>query len=76
MTLGTLTRSTFAPASSSALAAAYGIAVSMTMVLTTVLFAVVAFRSWHWNVRRLTLFLVLIFPIDLAFFAAVVTLGR
>ncbi len=35
--------------SSSALSAAYGIAVSLTMVTTTVLAALVAWRLWRWN---------------------------
>lgn len=34
--------------SSQALAAAYGLAVSGTMLITTVLFAAVARRRWHW----------------------------
>ncbi len=34
--------------SSSALAAAYGIAVTMTMVITTILMCVVAMERWHW----------------------------
>jgi len=35
--------------SSSALAAAYGIAVTMTMVITTILLCVVAMERWHWS---------------------------
>ncbi|MDB5730327.1 MAG: potassium transporter [Variovorax sp.] len=35
--------------SSSALSAAYGIAVSITMVTTTLLAGVVAYRLWRWN---------------------------
>ncbi|MBT2325556.1 potassium transporter Kup [Variovorax paradoxus] len=35
--------------SSSALSAAYGIAVSITMVATTLLAGLVAYRLWHWN---------------------------
>lgn len=35
--------------SSAALASAYGIAVTMTMVITTILFTVVTWRIWNWN---------------------------
>ena len=35
--------------SSAALAAAFGLAVSGTMTITTILFAVVARRRWHWS---------------------------
>lgn len=34
---------------SSNLAAAYGIAVTGTMVLTSILSTTVAYRNWHWN---------------------------
>jgi KUP system potassium uptake protein len=33
-------------------AAAYGIAVTMTMVITTILLCVVAIERWHWRNRR------------------------
>jgi len=36
--------------SSNALAAAYGIAVTGVMVLSTILVATVAVRQWHWNI--------------------------
>jgi KUP system potassium uptake protein len=36
--------------SSSALASAYGIAVTLTMLTTTALFFCVASRVWHWNI--------------------------
>ena len=55
---------------SSNLAAAYGVAVTSTMVITTVLFYVVARRLWGWNVlvvAPLTLFFLII---DVAFFGA------
>jgi KUP system potassium uptake protein len=35
--------------SSGALAAAFGLAVAGTMAITTILFAVVAYRRWHWS---------------------------
>jgi KUP system potassium uptake protein len=56
--------------SSSALAAAYGIAVTTTMVITTVLFYVVARERWKWS--RVTALLVTgsFMVIDLAFWAA------
>ncbi len=38
--------------SSSNLAAAYGVAVTTTMVITTILFYVVAPGSWKWPLRR------------------------
>jgi KUP system potassium uptake protein len=56
--------------SSSALAAAYGVAVSTTMVVTTVLFAVLARRRWGWDWPKLGLLLAVLIPIDVAFFAA------
>ncbi len=56
--------------SSSRLAAAYGVAVSTTMVITTVLFYVVATDLWKWN-RWLTALLAGSFlVVDLAFFVA------
>jgi len=56
--------------SSSSLAAAYGVAVSTTMVLTTILFAVVAWQVWNWSLLKVGTLLALFLPIDLAFFAA------
>jgi KUP system potassium uptake protein len=55
--------------SSSSLAAAYGIAVTATMVITTVLFAVVARTLWGWS--RVTVFAVtgVLLTVDLAFLA-------
>jgi KUP system potassium uptake protein len=56
--------------SSSALAAAYGIAVTMTMVITALLLHVVATERWGWP-RWATLAVTAIFlTIDLAFFGA------
>jgi KUP system potassium uptake protein len=55
---------------SSNLAAAYGIAVTTTMVITTLLAYVVARYSWHWSLLS-SLALTLVFvSIDLAFFGA------
>ncbi|MEZ5306866.1 MAG: potassium transporter Kup [Pyrinomonadaceae bacterium] len=56
--------------SSSRLASAYGIAVTSTMVITTVIFYVVARDQWGWN-KWLTLLLCALFMvIDAAFFGA------
>ncbi len=55
---------------SSHLAAAYGVAVTTTMVITTLLLAAIAQRVWKWNrflVLALTLFFLII---DLGFFGA------
>ena len=56
--------------SSSALAAAYGVAVSTTMVLTTFLFALVTRQMWGWERWKIGTLLALLLPIDFAFFAA------
>jgi KUP system potassium uptake protein len=56
--------------SSSALAAAYGIAVTGTMVITTILLYVIAVERWRWP-RPVALFVMAgFFTIDLAFFGA------
>jgi KUP system potassium uptake protein len=56
--------------SSSALAAAYGIAVTMTMVITALLLHVVATERWGWP-RWATLAVTATFlTVDLAFFGA------
>ncbi|MBW1644721.1 MAG: potassium transporter Kup [Deltaproteobacteria bacterium] len=56
--------------SSSHLAAAYGVAVTSTMLISTILFYVVAREKWHW--RRLYLLPLVFFFLlmDLAFFLA------
>jgi KUP system potassium uptake protein len=56
--------------SSEALAAAYGIAVTGTMSITTVLVFIVARRRWRWGTLRTSLVLGLFLVIDLAFFTA------
>lgn len=56
--------------SSSAMAAAYGIAVSMTMVITTVLIYFVAREKWHWSRLRAGLITGTFLAFDLAFFLA------
>jgi KUP system potassium uptake protein len=56
--------------SSTALSAAYGIAVTGTMAITTILFTILAHTQWHWSIIRSTLFASVLLTIDLAFFAA------
>ena len=56
--------------SAGALAAAYGIAVTGTMVITTVLFAIVARGRWGWPRRNVALLTAGFLVVDLAFFAA------
>ncbi|MGF7443058.1 low affinity potassium transporter Kup, partial [Klebsiella michiganensis] len=55
---------------SSNLAAAYGIAVTGTMVLTTILFTTVARQNWHWNKFIVALLLVAFMCIDIPLFSA------
>ena len=56
--------------SSSALAAAYGIAVTLTMVITAVLLQVVATERWGWSPALAYLVTGIFLAIDLAFFGA------
>lgn len=56
--------------SSSALASAYGIAVTGTMVITTILFTQIARRHWGWNRAQALLFLAVFLTIDGAFLVA------
>jgi KUP system potassium uptake protein len=56
--------------SSSALAAAYGIAVTGTMTITTILFYVLARSHWQWSVWRAGALAAFFLIIDLAFFSA------
>jgi KUP system potassium uptake protein len=56
--------------SSGALASAYGIAVTGTMAIDTVLAAVVFRRIWGWSYLRTGAFLGVFLAIDLAFFGA------
>ncbi|MBT0669189.1 KUP/HAK/KT family potassium transporter [Novosphingobium profundi] len=56
--------------SSSALAAAYGIAVTGTMVITSLLAAFVLRRSWGWGWRASVLVIAPLLAIDLVFFGA------
>jgi KUP system potassium uptake protein len=56
--------------SSSALAAAYGIAVTLTMVITTLLLHAVATERWNWPVGVTALVTGTFLAIDLGFFGA------
>ncbi len=56
--------------SSSRLAAAYGIAVTGTMSITSVLFYVVARRQWHWSPAVAGTLVGLFLAVDLAFFGS------
>lgn len=55
---------------SSNLAAAYGIAVTSTMVITTALLFVVARERWGWNFQKAALMCGFFLVIDLSFFGA------
>ncbi len=56
--------------SSAGLAAAYGVAVTLTMVITTVLIAAVVIQRWHWSPTRTAAILAPLLVVDLAFAAA------
>jgi len=56
--------------SSSALAASFGIAVSSTMLMTTVLVLIVARRLWHWSRLAVVALATVLLTVDLAFVGA------
>ena len=56
--------------SSHRLAAAYGIAVTMTMAITTVLFMAIALHRWKWSMTKTLLIGIPLLGIDLAFLGA------
>ena len=56
--------------SSSKLAAAYGIAVTLDMIITTIIFAVVARRFWRWRLRYVLLVVGFFLAIDSVLAAA------
>ena len=56
--------------SSSALAAAYGVAVTVTMLITTVLLYLAARHLWKWNMWAVAAMCAGFFVVDLAFFGA------
>jgi KUP system potassium uptake protein len=59
--------------SSERLATAYGVAVTATLIITTILFLVVARAHWHWPVWRIVLFAVVIGGAEVTYFAANLT---
>jgi KUP system potassium uptake protein len=58
---------------STSLASAYGIAVSGTMIITTMMLGVLIFRVWKWNRLLATLTIGLFAIVDGAFFASNIT---
>jgi KUP system potassium uptake protein len=56
--------------SSTRLAGAYGVAVTGTMMITTLLFAVLARHRWRWTLARTAVLAGTFLLVDLAFFAA------
>jgi KUP system potassium uptake protein len=56
--------------SSSGLAAAYGVAVTSTMLITTVLFCAVAQKRWGWSRFRASLLAGIFLLVDIPFFCA------
>ncbi|NTW55618.1 MAG: potassium transporter Kup [Chlorobiaceae bacterium] len=59
--------------SSSRLAAAYGVAVTATMLISTILFYYVARDFWKWNIFALNVLVSVFMIIDLSFFGASIT---
>jgi KUP system potassium uptake protein len=62
--------------SSTALGGAYGVAVTGTMVVTTVLFCVLARQRWRWPVWRVGAMAIVFLGIDLAFLSSNMTKVR
>lgn len=56
--------------SSTALAAAYGIAVTGTMTITSIVYFVVVTRAWKWPLWRAVPLVLLFLAVDISFFAA------
>lgn len=56
--------------SSSALSAAYGIAVSITMVTTTLLAGIVAYKLWRWNRPAVVIGVLIFASVDVMFVVA------
>lgn len=55
---------------SSAMAAAYGIAVTGTMVVTSGLAFVILWKAWNWSLARAALFIAPFLALDIVFFGA------
>lgn len=68
--LGSIILLVLAFKSSSNLASAYGIAVTMTMICDTVLAVVVAYRLWHWHPALACLLALPFLSLDFVFFSA------
>ncbi|HEY4102164.1 MAG TPA: potassium transporter Kup [Gemmatimonadales bacterium] len=56
--------------SSDALAATYGVAVTGTMMITTILFAVVERKLWHWPMWQVAALTSVFLVVDITFFGA------
>jgi KUP system potassium uptake protein len=56
--------------SSSALAAAYGVAVTATMITTSLMAFFVFWRRWHWSIWRAAVLIIPLLLIEQVFFAA------
>jgi KUP system potassium uptake protein len=56
--------------STSALGAAYGIAVTGTMAITTILYYILARSRWNWSFAKAGAFLAFFLAIDMSFFSA------
>ncbi|HEX6617712.1 MAG TPA: potassium transporter Kup [Gemmatimonadales bacterium] len=56
--------------SAESLASTYGVALSGTMTITSILFAVVALRRWHWKRWKVGLLTTVFLVVDLAFVGA------
>jgi KUP system potassium uptake protein len=59
--------------SSSNLAAAYGVAVTATMLVTTALFFVVAHQRWGWSLKKAGALTALFLVVDMSFFVSNMT---
>jgi KUP system potassium uptake protein len=55
---------------SGALALTYGVALSGTMTITTILFGIVMWRLWHWSKWKVGIITALFLTVDLAFVSA------
>lgn len=56
--------------SSSRIAAAYGVAVTATMLITTILFFLVMRKNWGWNLMIAGMLTAVFFLVDISFFSA------
>src|SRR6185369_16388284 len=56
--------------SSANLASAYGLAVTGTMLITTLMMGIVLFRIWHWSKLISTILMAVFITVDASFFLA------